>query len=109
MINIILTFKKNNIHFNCSNNGFTFYKFSLEQTKKKHINIIIQHINTKIIILIKKMNPLIEIKFIVTGYHPHIYKIIRNLSLTNNQINKIFYISKKPFNGCKKKKLRRLL
>ena len=109
MIQLVIKFTKNNIHINISKNGFTFYKLSLKGFKKRNVNLISQYINDNLNSIINKINPLIKINVFISGYHPTTYRLVKTMPFFNSRINQIFFISKKSFNGCRKKKERRLL
>lgn len=115
MIKLILKFKKNNIHAIFTHKNKTLYKisFNIEKKNNQNKNIKTQIIVEKLGFFIRKLNSKIkkEIKILlfIEGYNNTKFPILKALQIENINFFKIYYIFNKPFNGCKKKRERRIL
>lgn len=109
---IFITFSFSNIHITITD---IIDKTVFKQTCKSNKNSINQSIFYKNLIeetisFFKKEKIKIVI-ITISGFHVKRFFFLKDFfsSITNINITRIFFISSKPFNGCRKKKKRRLL
>ena len=106
---IYLHFKSNNTFINIvdiktNKSLFTssFKRFEIKKYREKNV------IKTIIEKLISKHN-IKTISIAICGFNINRYKILHSIfEFKNINYTNLYYIQKKPFNGCKKKKEKRL-
>lgn len=127
-VNLYITFKNSNIHVNVTDKinktlwstsrnaksqilfkeKFSPSSFSIEENTFFTGNLI-KNINSFFIKYQVK-----KVFIIISGFHIKRSMFLKSLfnmlcSHGGLEVNRIFYVSKKPYNGCRKKKQRRLL
>lgn len=109
---IFISFSSSNIHINITDIiDKTIFKQSCKSNKSSvNQSIFYKSLLEKIFTFIKK-EKIQTVIIIISGFHVKRFFFLKDFfSLVNKiNINRIFFISSKPFNGCRKKKRRRLL
>jgi len=109
---IFITFSSSNIHINFTDiKDHTLFKKSCQSSKSVFNQITFyKNILQEVISFIKKEKVKVLV-VMVSGFHVKRFLFLKDFfsAIQGVTISRIFFISAKPFNGCRKKKIRRLL